>query len=128
MVVIVIRYIMGSLFGSHKHHLECKEVFGSMKQQQDLPLGLKGDSHMHDHMNFFHLWVDTISNRFTTSFEKHVGQSIGIVRWTFSYNASRVWNATKCLWGWHLKNWMMCPIFKYPLLCNERSFNKHSLL
>jgi len=90
MVVIVTRYTMGSLFASRKHHLECKEVFGSMKQRQDLPLGSKGDSHMDDHMNFFHLWVDTTSNKFTTSFEGQVGQSIGIVRWTFSYNASRV--------------------------------------
>jgi hypothetical protein len=80
MVVIVTRYTMGSLFASCKHHLECKGVFGSMKQRQDFPLGSKGDSHMHDHMNFFHLRVDTISNKFTTSFERQVGQSIGIVR------------------------------------------------
>jgi hypothetical protein len=71
---------MGSLFASRKHHLECKEVFGSMKQRQDLPLGSKGDSHMHDQMNSFHLRMDIISNKFMTCFEGQVGQSVGIVR------------------------------------------------
>jgi hypothetical protein len=80
MVVTITRYAMGSSFASRKHHLECKEMFGSMKQRQDLPLGSKGDSHMHHNMNSFYLRMDTTLNKFTTSFEGQVCQFVGIVR------------------------------------------------
>jgi hypothetical protein len=50
-----------------------------MKHKSTLLLRLKDDSHMHNPMNFFHLWMDKISTPLTSDLEVHVGQTSGIV-------------------------------------------------
>ncbi len=61
MVVAIAKLAPGSSFTSSILHLEREEVFGFVKRKQNMPLGLKGDSHKHDHVNFSCLWVDFIS-------------------------------------------------------------------
>jgi len=43
----------GSSFTTKTLHLEGQEVFRSRKQTFDIALGLKGDSHKYDNVNFF---------------------------------------------------------------------------
>jgi hypothetical protein len=38
--------------------MEGEEIFGSYKRNVILALGSKGDSHKHDHVNFFHPYVN----------------------------------------------------------------------
>ncbi len=39
----------------------------------DLPLGLEGDSHKHDCVNYFNSWMDTTLTHFNTTMDVHVG-------------------------------------------------------
>jgi hypothetical protein len=55
MVVAIAKLASGSLFTSSISHLEREEVFRFLKRKQNMPLGLKGDSHKHDHVNLFRL-------------------------------------------------------------------------
>ncbi len=41
----------------------------------NLPLGLKGDSHHHDHVNFSRPWIDTTSIPMNTTLDVHDRQS-----------------------------------------------------
>ncbi len=52
MATIVAKLALGSSYTSKILHLQGEEVFGSVKQKQNLPLGLEGDSHRHDCANF----------------------------------------------------------------------------
>jgi hypothetical protein len=54
MATTVAKFILGSSYTLRIPHLEGEEVFRSTKQRQDLPLGSKGDSYKHDHVNLFH--------------------------------------------------------------------------
>ncbi len=53
LVVVIAKYTPSCSYASRMPHLEGEEVFGSHKQGAILPLGSKGDSHKHDHVNFF---------------------------------------------------------------------------
>jgi hypothetical protein len=65
---------MGSSYIVRILHLEGEKVFGSIKQRQDLPVGLEGDLHKHDYVNFFYLLGESTSRNFTPNAD--VGQSI----------------------------------------------------
>ncbi len=66
MVNAVTKYSNGSSFTTSIPHLAGQEVFGSTKQTVDITLGLKGNSHKHDHVNFFQSKVNTLSSGFTS--------------------------------------------------------------
>ncbi len=53
MATVVIKFISGSSYTLIILHLEGEEVFGSTKRRQDLPLGLIGNLHRHECVNFF---------------------------------------------------------------------------
>jgi hypothetical protein len=65
MAAVVTKFTLGSSYTLKISHLEGEEVFGSTKQRQDLPLGLKGDLHKHDGVNFFYPQVEFILRNFT---------------------------------------------------------------
>jgi hypothetical protein len=64
MAITVARLTPGSSYTLRILHLEGEEVFGSVKQKQNLPLKSKGNSHKHDHVNFSHPQVEFISHNF----------------------------------------------------------------
>ncbi len=52
-IAIVTKYAPSCFYASRMSHMEGEEVFKSCKQGTNLPPWLKGDSHRHDHVNFF---------------------------------------------------------------------------
>jgi hypothetical protein len=60
-------------------HLEGQEVFGSTKWSVNIALRLKGDSHMHDPMNFSQPRVNATPSGFVGS-NVDANKSSGIVR------------------------------------------------
>jgi hypothetical protein len=54
LVITIAKYTPSCSYASRMSHLEGEEVFGFCKQRAILPLGSKGDSNKHDHVNFFH--------------------------------------------------------------------------
>jgi hypothetical protein len=54
MAVVVAKLASSSSYTSKILHLEGEEVFGFVKQKKNLPLGLEGDSHRHDHAKFLY--------------------------------------------------------------------------
>lgn len=50
MVIVVTRLVLNFSYRSKQLYLEGEEVFGFVKRKQNLPLGLEGDSHRHDHV------------------------------------------------------------------------------
>ncbi len=79
MVNAITKYSNGSSFTTSIPHLEGQEVFGSTKQTVDITLGLKGNSHKHDRVNFFQSKVNTMSSGFT-NWNVDTGKSNWIVR------------------------------------------------
>jgi hypothetical protein len=65
MATIVTKFTLGFSYTLKISHLEGEEVFGSTKQRQDLPLGLKGDLHKHDCVNLFCPQMEFILCNFT---------------------------------------------------------------
>ncbi len=57
LVDIVLKYSPSSVYTIIITHMEGEEVFGSCKWKANLTLGLEGDSHRHNCMNFSHLHV-----------------------------------------------------------------------
>jgi hypothetical protein len=55
MVVVVTILALGSSYTSRILHLEGEEVFGSIKQKKNVPLGPEGDSLKHNCVNFSRL-------------------------------------------------------------------------
>jgi hypothetical protein len=55
MAAIVTILALGSSYTSRISHLEGEEVFGSIKQKKNVPLGLEGDSLKHNCVNFSNL-------------------------------------------------------------------------
>jgi len=53
MVIVIAMYRVNSKFTQCKLHLEVEEVFGSMNRRSSFTFRSKGDSHMHDYVNFF---------------------------------------------------------------------------
>jgi hypothetical protein len=64
MANVITKYTNGSSFTIKIPHLEGQEVFGSTKQTMDITPGLKGNSHRHDHVNFFRSRINTMSSGF----------------------------------------------------------------
>jgi len=60
MAIVVAILASSSSYTSKISHLEGEEVFGSIKQKQNLPLGSEGNSHRHNCVNFFNLKVEFI--------------------------------------------------------------------
>jgi hypothetical protein len=52
MAIVIVRLAPSSSYTSRILHLEDEKVFGSVKPNQNLPLGLEGNSHKHDRVNF----------------------------------------------------------------------------
>jgi hypothetical protein len=75
----IAKYTNGSSFTTKIPHLDGQEVFGSTKWRANITPRLEGDSHMHDHVNFSQLKVNTMSSGFAGS-NVDVGESSGIVR------------------------------------------------
>jgi hypothetical protein len=65
MATVVTKFTLGSSYTLKIFHLEGEKVFGSTKQRQELPLGLKGDLHKHDYVNFFCPQLEFILRNFT---------------------------------------------------------------
>jgi hypothetical protein len=66
-IAIVAKYAPSFFYASRMSHMEGEKVFKSCKQGTNLPPSSKGDSHIHDHVNFFRPWMDTTSIGITTS-------------------------------------------------------------
>jgi hypothetical protein len=75
----IIKYTSVPSFTNKILHLEGQEVFGPTKQRVDITLGLDGDSHKHDCVNFSQLRINAMSSGFIGS-NVGVGVSSGIVR------------------------------------------------
>jgi hypothetical protein len=67
MANIVAKYTNKSSFTTRIPHLEDQEVFGSTKWRVNITPRSKGDSHKHDHVNFFRLKVNATSSGFVGS-------------------------------------------------------------
>ncbi len=63
-----------------KLHLEVEEVLGSMNQRSNFSPRFKGDSHMHDSIDFFCPWMDKSSTQDNSSLEFNVGERNGVFR------------------------------------------------
>ncbi len=55
MVAAIAKLAPSSSFTSSIPHLEHEQIFGFNKRKKNMPLGLKDDSHKHDHVNFSRL-------------------------------------------------------------------------
>ncbi len=73
LAIVVAIFSWGSSYTPRILHLEGEEVFGSIKHKQNLPVGLKGDLHKHDCVNFSHMLMEFISRNSTPNAD--VGQS-----------------------------------------------------
>ncbi len=75
----ITKYTNRSSFTIKILHLEGQKVFGSTKWRANITPGLKGDSHMHDRVNFSRLRVNTTPSGFVGS-NVDANKSNGIVR------------------------------------------------
>ncbi len=70
LVDAVLKYYVGSSHIVKITHMEGEKIFGSCKQKANLALELKGDSHKHNHVNFFHPHVDHLIVRSNVEIEQ----------------------------------------------------------
>jgi hypothetical protein len=92
--------------------MEGEEIFGSYKRKANLALGLEGDSHRHDCVNFAHPCVNHIIATSSVNIEEHV--------------VDQIEEDVETLCGdgfWHIKRCPLCCMF-YNLHCKKST--KHS--
>jgi hypothetical protein len=95
--------------------------FGSMKWSANIVLGLKGDSHKHDCVNFFWPKANAMSSGFTNS-NVDVSNSSGIVKdeaIVLTFQGLKVQECV-CGDGVYVENWKVPTIIKYSFFAFKK--------
>jgi hypothetical protein len=95
--------------------MEGEEIFGSYERMVNLALGLKGDSHRHDRVNFFHLHVNYIIVSSSVDIEEPIADQI--------QEDVEVLKAPCGNGVWHIER---CPFMSYVQCFVLQKSTKHS--
>lgn len=90
LAILVAIFTWGSSYTPRILHLEGEEVFGSIKHKQNLPVGLKGDLHKHDCVNFSHMLMEFISRNSTPNADVAQSNHLQEAFLVFTHNGEEV--------------------------------------